>query len=125
MDSMRDDASGRISPALGERCFISETKRGRGGERRRFCLEREEGKEDRAAAKRAPSGCASGGADAPALLGERARAPVSAVNSPAAMCLRLAARISPRIEPLTPSSLSKKSSSSAALHEETPFEILT
>src|SRR5664279_4301762 len=94
---MRESASGRRRPALGERCLISERK-----ERRRFCLEGEEKDEEgeRADAKRAPSGGAAGGVDAAAT---RARA-VSAVYSPAAMRRRLATRISPRIEPLIPSS---------------------
>src|SRR5471030_2407549 len=99
---MREDASGRITPALGERCLISARKRGRG----RFCLEMEEeieerescleGEDERAAAKRTPPGPSSGKI-APAAV--RARAPVSAVNSPNAIRRLLAARISPSIEP--------------------------
>src|ERR1017187_2133146 len=99
IDSMSEGASGRIRPALGERCLISARRKGRGG----FCLEREFEEEERAKAKRAPSGGASGRPAAPAATSARVRAPVSAVNSPAAIRRRFAARISPRINPLIPS----------------------
>src|SRR5258708_37579314 len=88
---MRAGASGRIRPALGERRLISARTRGR-EERKRFCLGKEE---EREAAKRVPSGLASGVGVSPALT--RAASAERGKNSPAAIRRRFAARISASI----------------------------